>query len=152
MELLVSISPCLFCRMRHKMHTTKNDTRLNIERNQTQMVRPVRQEIALAHVFVSPWLYDVLVFVTNVHNLAEKGEEGGRDHLAQYHKNLNPEPHFKWVLLVCHCNSALTRYIEPVVIDFCHQNDRNDDQNSWCEPIVFGWRGECFCKAEESKE
>lgn len=97
-ELLDSFILFLLCRLRHKMHATKNDTRLDVERYKPQMVSPVCEEITLvAHVFVSFGRYDVLIFVPHVHNLAEKGKDGGGDHLAYYHENLNPEPHFKCV-------------------------------------------------------
>ena len=77
--------------------------------------------------------YDVLIFVANVHNLAYKGKNGSGDHLAHYHENLNPEPHFKRVVIAIANRSipAYTRCIKPDMIDISHKNYREDDKNGW---------------------
>ena len=126
------------------MHATDNDTRLDVERNNPKMVSPVCQEIALPHVFVSFRFYDVLVFVTNVKNLAEQCEESGGDHSANYHENFNPEPRFKRALLACQIISALTRSVEPAMIDISQEKDCPDDHDSWCVSEISRTKSKCF--------
>ena len=113
------------------MHATENNTRLDVERNNPQMVSPVCQEIALSHVFVSFRLYEVLVFIAKVKNLAEQSEQSGGDHSANYQENFNPEPRFERTLPACQIVSALAMYVEPAMIDASHEKDCHDQHDSW---------------------
>ena len=113
------------------MHATENNTRLDVERNNHQMESPVCNEIALTHVFVSLRLYEVLVFVANVKNLAEQSEQSGGDHSANYQENFNPEPRFERTLLTCQIVSALAMYVEPVMIDASQEKDCHNQHDSW---------------------